>query len=205
MLSLALARQTWGHRLPAWLKLVALLGLSIALFPVGDPLVLGAALAVVLALTASLGPDALRQTGRFLIPLWPMLALLLAFHLLFADLADGIVIAVRLLTLVMLANIVTMTTALSDMMHLVERVLSPLKSLGVNVRAISVAMGLVIRFTPVLLQRAHVLLDSWRARSHKRARWHIVVPIGLSVFNDAEQVSDALRARGGITQLNRNP
>ena len=37
-----------------------------------------------------------------------------------------------------------------------------------------------------------------RARSHKKSGWRLVVPLTLSVLNDAEHVASALRARGGV-------
>lgn len=204
MLSLALPRKSWAHGIPASAKLAGLLVVSVTLFPVKDPVVLTGALAAVLLLTGSLGAAAIRQTARFVVPLAFMIGLLLLFHIVFGQLRDGLAIVLRLLTLVLLANFVTMTTALSEMMGLVERLLAPLAWLGVNVWAISLAMGLAIRFTPVLLTKSGVLFDAWRARSQKPARWRLVVPIGLAALDDAEQISDALRARGGVPSTIRS-
>lgn len=204
MLSLSLPRPSWAHRMPASIKLTLLVVLSMVLFHVGNLSVLSLALAAVVGLTASLGVDAWRQTSRFLLPLMPMVALLMLFHILFGHIEDGTAISLRLLALVLMANIVTMTTALSDMMRTVERLLSPFEKLGVNIRAMSVAMALVIRFLPVLLQRSRDLFDAWRARSAKSARWNLITPIALSALDDAERVSDALRARGGLNPAERN-
>lgn len=204
MISLALPIRSWAHRVRAPVKLVGLLVLSIALFPVDDLRILAVVLLVVVALTASLGTAAQLQTLRFLVPLTPVIVLLMLYHFLFGEIRGGWVITLRLVSLILMANFVTMTTALSEMMELMERVLAPLQRLGVNARAISVAMGLVIRFTPVLLARSRVLHDSWRARSAKSPRWNLIVPIGLSAFDDADAVSEALRARGGVNQLKRS-
>ncbi len=204
MLSLALPRVSWAHRVPATAKLAGLLVLSLVLFPVKDPIILGGALAAVVMLTGSLGTSAMRQTMRFVVPLLFMVGLLLLFHIVFGQLRDGIAIVLRLLTMVLLANFVTMTTALSEMMALVEKLFAPFAKIGVNVRAVSVAMGLAIRFTPVLLTKSGLLFDAWRARSQKPARWRLVVPIGLAALDDAEQISDALRARGGVPSTRRS-
>ena len=62
------------------------------------------------------------------------------------------------------------------------------------------AVGLVIRFTPVLIDRAERLAEAWRLRSTKRANWRLLAPLGLSVMDDAEQIAEAIRARGGIVK-----
>lgn len=204
MLSLALPRVSWAHRIPATVKLAGLLVASLVLFPIKDPVILAGALTAVVVLTTSLGTSAIRQTMRFVVPLLFMVGLLLLFHIFFGQLREGIAVVLRLLTLVFLANFVTMTTALSEMMALIEKLFAPLTKIGVNVRVISVAMGLAIRFTPVLLTKSGLLFDAWRARSQRPARWRLIVPIGLAALDDAEQISDALRARGGIQKVKRS-
>ncbi len=201
MLSLAVPGRSWAHRLPAGVKLIGLAVASTALFPVGDLRILAVSLVVALALTASLGPAVLKQTFRLIRPLWFMVGLLIAFHVIFGQVAEGVATALRLVTLVLLANVVTMTTPLKVMMGLVSRLLTPLRPLGVNPRAVSVAMGMVIRFTPVLLERAELVRESWRARSIRPGRWRLVAPIGAAVLDDADRVADALRARGGVAAV----
>jgi biotin transport system permease protein len=45
-----------------------------------------------------------------------------------------------------------------------------------------------------------------RARSAGKSGWRIVVPLTLSVLNDAEHVANALRARGGVgTKIKGKP
>jgi biotin transport system permease protein len=46
--------------------------------------------------------------------------------------------------------------------------------------------------------RAKNLMLAQSARSTKRNFWRVSVPLALSIFDDAEHVSEALRARGGI-------
>ncbi|MCI4662604.1 MAG: energy-coupling factor transporter transmembrane protein EcfT [Neomegalonema sp.] len=197
MLSLALPTRTWAHRIPAGLKLLVLLALSTWLFTIEDPGILLSCLLAVGLMTALLGRAALKQSWRQFKPLWSMLALLLIFHALIEDLATGMIICLKIVTLVQFANLVTMTTPLGSMIALVERLLGPLKALGVPARVIALAMGLVIRFTPTLMQKTAQLQDAWRARSKRRPYWRIIVPLTIAAIDDAEQVADAIRARGG--------
>ena len=65
-------------------------------------------------------------------------------------------------------------------------------------RRMALSVALVIRFTPVLMQKGAALAEAWRARSVKRPGWRIVLPFALLAIDDAEQTAEALRARGGV-------
>lgn len=69
-----------------------------------------------------------------------------------------------MVTLIALANLVTMTTALSAMVELVRTMTAPLRRLGLPTHLLETAIPLVIRFTPVLIARAEGLAEAWRAR-----------------------------------------
>ena len=75
---------------------------------------------------------------------------------------------------------------------------TPLRALGLSTRPLEIAIALVIRMTPVLLTKGRALSDAWRARSPRRANWRIILPFTLLALDDADHISDALRARGGL-------
>jgi len=114
------------------------------------------------------------------------------------DAVAGLVIVLRMITAVGLANLVTMTTKLSDMMAVVRWLAAPLRRFGVRTRSLELAVALVVRFTPVLAAKGQMLSFAWRARSRKRAGWRIVMPFTVLAIDDAEHVAEALRARGGL-------
>ena len=128
----------------------------------------------------------------------PFVGALLAWHLLTGDAARGAVITLRMVTLIALANLVTMTTALSAMVELVRTMTAPLRRLGLPTHLLETAIPLVIRFTPVLIARAEGLAEAWRARSFRRPGWRLLLPLMLGALDDADHVSEALRARGGV-------
>jgi biotin transport system permease protein len=70
--------------------------------------------------------------------------------------------------------------------------------LGINSHAVSITIGLFIRSIPILKQRAKNLMLAQSERSTKRSFWRISVPLAISILDDADYVSEALRARGGI-------
>ena len=131
-------------------------------------------------------------------PIVVFAAIILLFHVLTSDFTAGLSIIFRMLTLVALANLVTMTTKLNEMISVVEFCLIPMAKLGINTRVFGVATAMVIRFTPVLINKASALRESWRARSAKRAGWRIVMPLFLTAVDDADRVAEALKARGGV-------
>jgi len=111
--------------------------------------------------------------------------------------AEGGTVALRLITAVAAANLVTMTTRLTDMVTVLERLAGPFRHLGLPPRTLALAMALVIRFIPVLSNRIGTLRLAWSARSARRAGWVLLVPATLAALDDADRVAEALRARGG--------
>lgn len=197
MISLTSPVRTRAHDWPAGVKLGALCLASTALFMVRDIAVHGAALVAVLALYAAPGPVFLRAGLRSLRVVLPFVVILLVWHAIAGDMAMGLLIVLRMVTLVALANLVTMTTALEDLVDLVHRLTSPLRRLGLPTHLLETAIPLVIRFTPVLVAHAETLAEAWRARSRRRPGWRLILPLTLQALDDADRVGEALRARGG--------
>lgn len=198
MISLTSPHETWAHRIPAGTKLLALSGLTVALFLTDRPVALAAALLAIAALYLSAGTAFLRQGVWHLRMLWPFLLLVAVWHGLTGQIQAGMAIALRLLAALALANFVTMTTRLTDMIAVLTWLLAPLRRLGLSTRAVELAIAMVMRFTPMLVENGQRLGMSWRARSRRRPNWRIVMPMAALALDDADHVAEALRARGGI-------
>ena len=198
MLAMTLEQPTWLHRWPAGVKMAAMALAMVAFLPVTEPVVIAALVAGTGALYASLGTPALRRGWRLLRPLALVLAIILAWHLVIGAPREGVVICLRILGLVALANLVTLTTRLDDMTAVLEWLMSPLRRLGLNTAAVSLALALGIRSNPVLTRKGSALMDAWRARSPRRTGFQIAVPLVLVALDDADHLAEALRARGGI-------
>lgn len=198
MLSLASPINTPYHRLPPKLKFAFLCGFTFAVFMTENPLHLAAAFLLVVVLHALPGHRFCLLGLKRLAPVWPFLAVILCWHLATRDHMGGVAVGLRLLAAIALANLVTMTTRLDDLVAVVGRLAAPFERFGVNRRGLGLAVALVVRFTPVLAQKAGWLLESWRGRSTRRPGWRIVLPIAAIALDDAEHVAEALKARGGI-------
>lgn len=197
MLTLTSPVETPLHRLPAGLKLLALCALTVLLFQIGDPLALAAVLAALAAFHLSQGRVFATHAARLIRPLWPFVLVVILWHLWLQDVTAGATILLRLVTAVAAANLVTMTTSLSDMIGTLETLAAPLRRIGLNPRTLSLAIALVIRFLPVLSARTAQIAEAVRARSPRRAGHRILVPAALAALDDADHVAEALRARGG--------
>jgi biotin transport system permease protein len=197
MLTLTSPVEIWAHRLRAGPKLAALAVATTALFAVNQPVALAFATAATAVLFLTGGHRFALAGLRLLFPLWPFVLVVGLWHLWTAEIAGGIAVLLRMLTAVALANFVTMTTRLSDMIAVFQWLASPIARFGLSPRRLALAMTLAIRFVPVMLERLARIGESWSARSPRRPRWRVLVPATLAALDDADRAAEALRARGG--------
>ncbi|PJE28827.1 biotin transport system permease protein [Pseudooceanicola antarcticus] len=198
MISLTSPVRTRAHGWPAGAKLGGLLLATVALAASSSLVVLGAGAGLVLLLYALPGRVFLAHGLRRLAVLLPFVLVILGWHLLAAEPLVGLAICLRMVAAVALANLVTMTTRLSDMMQVLRRLGAPLARFGFNMRALEISIALLIRMIPVLSETGGHLRQSWRARSARRPGWRIIMPLTLATLDDADHVAEALKARGGI-------
>lgn len=198
MLTLTSPVETPLHRWPAGLKLGLVALGTMVLFALDDLPKIALAVALIVMVYAAMGTVFARAGARLLRPLWPFFLVLGIWHLWLGELDRGFVLAGRMLAAVAFANLLTMTTRLDAMLAVIERGLTIFAPLGLRPRPVALAMALVIRFVPVLLDKSSQLGQAWRARSHRRAGAAIVLPLALAALDDADHVAEALRARGGL-------
>jgi biotin transport system permease protein len=197
MLTLTSPVETPFHRWPAGVKLALLCGFTVWLFAASAVWWLGASLGLIVLCYGIGGWHFLQQGLRLLRPLWPFLLVIAVWHGWTGDWLAGSAVALRLITALAAANLVTMTTGLAPMIRVVEWLMRPLSRV-LPPRRLALAFALVIRFVPVLSQNAETIAEAWRARSARRPRWRMLPPLALSAIDEADRVADALRARGGV-------
>ncbi len=199
MLALTIETRTWMHQLPAWVKLAGLAAMTILFLPITDPILVAAFLGGVSLLYASLGRAAMQIALRQFRPILFIAGVIFLWHLLLGDAQAGLLISLRILALVALANAVTITTRLDDMIAVVTGLLAPLRRFGVSPEIFGLAVALAIRCIPVLLMKGDTLRMSWRARSPRRPGVQTLFPLVLVALDDADHMSEALRARGVLS------
>lgn len=201
MISLTSPVETRAHHWSAGIKLALLCLVTGILFFIDHLLFHGLFLLAVAALYALPGLAFFKSGWQHLKILWPFVLIVALWHLWTGEVQQGATIVFRMISAVALANLVTMTTRLSDMIDVVHFLTQPLYRVGLNCRALELAIALVIRMTPVLMSKGQSLTWAWRARSNRRSGWRIILPFTVLALDDADHVAEALRARGGLTNL----
>ncbi len=127
----------------------------------------------------------------------------------------GAFMGVRLMLLLLLGSLLTMTTTTIDITEATESLLSPLAHIGVPVHEFAFVMGTALRFLPQFADEFHSIRMAQIARGARlstsptkgmAALASLVVPMFASVFRHADTLSAAMDARcyhgaGGRTRL----
>lgn len=183
------------HRLPAGAKLLALLVCGAASVLVRHPWQVGAALLVVALGYAVAGLSAglmLRQAR----PLFWILLLVGAFHVVVNGWERAVVVVGVILALVLAAGLVTLTTRTSELVGAIVRVLGPLRRIGVDPERIGLLLALGIRSVFVVADIASEVRDAQRARGLAGSPRAYAVPLIIRSLRHADELGEALVARG---------
>ncbi|MFC6092998.1 energy-coupling factor transporter transmembrane component T family protein [Saccharothrix lopnurensis] len=194
MLSLYHDADTPVHALPAGVKLLVLFAVGAALFLVRSVLGLGIAFAGVVLLYA-VARVPWRTAWRQLRPVLPFTALIVVAQFVLADWRNAVLVGERVLVLVLLANLVTLTTRTTAMIVAVEAALGPLRPLGVRPERVGLLVALTIRFIPVIREQADQVRAAQRARGVERS-FAFLTPLLIKTLRLADGLGEALDARG---------
>ncbi|HKG49825.1 MAG TPA: energy-coupling factor transporter transmembrane protein EcfT [Actinomycetales bacterium] len=183
------------HRAPAGVKLVLLAVATTALVVLRDPWAVAVGAVIVWAgyglarLPASVLLAQLRPLRWFVLALVPL-----------QWWQGGLrVVAVVVGTLVVTvagAALVTLTTRVLDLLDVVERVVSPLRHVGVRPDRVALLLALTLRAVPVLAATLDDVRDARRARGLERSPRALLVPLVVRTLRHADRLGEALVARG---------
>ena len=194
MISLYLSGQTWLHRIPAAAKLAGLALASIGLLFVKEWISLVPVVVLLALAYASLGrPGRQRLFGLRSLAL--LIAALGVFQGLVMDWNQAANTVLRLLMMVMLADLITMTTPLQRLLEITSLLVAPLDRRGNMRRQLAFAVALMIRFVPLLAQQWQAQRWAYRARTSRRPK-----PLLLAVFlsqalRRTDQIAESIAAR----------
>ena len=119
--------------------------------------------------------------------------------------ARGSYISLRLVLLILLSTLLTLTTSPLRLTDGLEALLSPLRRFRVPVHELSMMMTIALRFVPTLLEELDRIMKAQKARGadfergnimqRLRAVVPVLVPLFLSAFRRADELALAMEAR----------
>lgn len=186
---------TWLHRLPAGAKLLGMMALSITVVAVRGPVsgLVAAVAALVLVVWSGMG---WRVALRILRALLLIAVLVAAYQLWQRNWALAAEQVADLVALVLLAGVLTATTAVDDILDAVTAALGPLRRFGVRPERVALAFSLVLRAIPTTLEVALETREAARARGLERSPRALLTPMVVRTVSHARATGDALHARG---------
>ena len=184
------------HRIPAGAKILLVCVLIVAVTVlVLQPwhLLPAMGLTVVLYLIGRIPARAAWDQVR---PVLPMLVAILVLQWIVADLDTALRVSGSLLVAVTIAGLVALTTRVSDMLDAVTRAAGPLRYVGASPDRIALVLVLTIRAIPLLARQLRQVTEARKARGLGMSIRALVVPTVLGALTTADQLGDALAARG---------
>ena len=125
-----------------------------------------------------------------------------------SGLDTAIFVFFRLITIVFLATILTLTTKPTDLTLGMERLLKPLKAIKINPEEIALIISIALRYIPTILDEAYKIMDAQAARGadfksgnlFKRIKIlvSLLVPMFVISFERSDELADAMLARNFV-------
>ncbi|MBB5571686.1 MULTISPECIES: energy-coupling factor transporter transmembrane component T family protein [Rhizobium] len=196
MQTLYVDASTWMHRMAPRLKLGALVVLGLLLFLTDNLALLGLAVAIGALLFFSTGLPASEALKR-LRPVILTIVVVALFSLIFNPVHVAVVTVLRLTALMLFAAVVTATTSIAAFIDEITALAAPLEKAGLLKAAdIGLAVGLVVRFVPEILDRYRAIREAHEARGIKIRFTTALVPLIILTLRDADNIAAAIDARG---------
>jgi energy-coupling factor transport system permease protein len=119
---------------------------------------------------------------------------------------QGIFISLRLLFLIIMTTILTLTSTPIEITDGMESLLAPFKKIGLPTHELALMMSISLRFIPTLMQETEKIMKAQAARGveftsgpikdRMKAVVPLLIPLFISSFKRAEELAIAMEARG---------
>lgn len=194
MIALYVPGNSAVHRLPVGLKLLACLLGSIALTIMHPPWLSATSLLLIgglyvlarLPLAVALSP---------LRPLLPILGVIFIAQIALAGWMPAATATLRIISLVLLASLVTLTSPLTEVIDAVTRAARPLGRFGISAPKLGLAVALTMRFIPAFAKDWRDIEDARAARGAIGAGFLGVGPLILRILCMTNALGEAIASR----------
>lgn len=127
--------------------------------------------------------------------------------------SQTVYIIVRLMLMVIITTILTATTKPLDLTLGIEKLLKPFEVIGVPAHIIAMIISIALRFIPTLIEETQRIMNAQASRGVDlengtlkekiMAVLALIVPLFVSAFDRADQLANAMEARGYDPQRER--
>ncbi|HFI0683120.1 TPA: energy-coupling factor transporter transmembrane protein EcfT [Streptococcus suis] len=121
-------------------------------------------------------------------------------------LLNSLYIFLRLVLIIMMSTVLTLTTAPLELTDGIEHLMRPLARFGFPAHEMALMLSIALRYVPTLIDEAQKIMNAQRSRGvefdegsfvdRMKAIVPILVPLFVSAFNRAEEMATAMEARG---------
>lgn len=184
------------HRMPAGPKLLLVLAVVLAVSLLPSAWWAGAVAALVAVacyLVAGLG---LAELALQVLAVRWLIVVTLGFQLIFLGMEAAVANTARVTAAVVLAGLLVLTTRVTDLLDAVERGLGPLERLRLDPQRAALLLTVTLGTVPVLARLAGDVREAQRARGGRASLRAFAVPFLVLALKHADQLGDALSARG---------
>ena len=223
---------SWIHGLDARVKIIATILYIVALFFVKD--FIGFGLVVLfLALVIGISKVPFSFIVRGLKPIFIIIIFTFAINMLMTKgtilwqfgiikiteegLYNAFFMGLRLILLIIGSSLLTFTTKPMNLTDGIEKLLSPLRKIGVPAHELAMMMTIALRFIPTLMEEADKIMKAQQARGadfesgnifrRAKALVPLLVPLFIGAFRIAQDLAMAMEARcyrGGSQRTRMN-
>lgn len=127
---------------------------------------------------------------------WLVAAMLAVYQALIGRVDLAVVVVANLVTAVYASRLLTMTTPAAVLIDALVAALKPLRPLRVNAELVGLAIAIMFRSVPVLLDSFTQVREAARARGRERNLFALVTPVVVRAVGHAQATGAALAARG---------
>ncbi|WP_124058132.1 energy-coupling factor transporter transmembrane component T family protein [Vaginisenegalia massiliensis] len=123
-----------------------------------------------------------------------------------AGVIGGAFIFARLVLIIFMSTLLTLTTAPLELTDGIEHLFQPLTRFGFPAHEIALMLAIALRYVPTLMDEAGKIMNAQRSRGvefdqgslmqRMKSIIPILVPLFISAFNRAEEMALAMEARG---------
>lgn len=183
------------HRCPLWVKGLVILVLTGVLALTGSWWV-GAVCLVLVVGAGALAGVPWRVWGTTVRALWLLLVVLGVYYVLAGRVAVGADVVLTLLTMIAASRVLLWSTPMPVIIDGFVWLCGPLRWVGGSPEKVGLALALMVRSIPVLLDVWAELRSAADARGVRVPAWRLFTPLVVATVAYANETGDALAARG---------